>query len=169
MTIPAAHCEAKLHAFRKTQEGVVVSFVLHPAEVPERLALDSLGTRYMLALVAIGDDETPLPSSPLTGRVDEGSGRGTPTSSPNNNARNRYQFQTDMEKARDRAGMLSHDLRFWKWVGVSNEDEAARALRAEIAVNSRSEIATDIDAYDAYIKLETKYKAATGQIAEQRR
>ena len=53
------HCEAKLHAFRRTQEGVVVAFVIHPAEIPKALALDPLGTRYMLAFAAINDDETP--------------------------------------------------------------------------------------------------------------
>lgn len=53
----AAHCEAKLHGFRKTQDGIVVSFVLHPQDWPQALALDPLGTRYMLAVAQIGDDE----------------------------------------------------------------------------------------------------------------
>lgn len=56
----AIHCEAKKHAYRQTQDGVVVSFVLHPQEVPDGLATAALGTRYMLALVAIGDDEQPV-------------------------------------------------------------------------------------------------------------
>jgi len=55
----AEHCEAKKHAYRQTQDGVVVSFVLHPNEVPEGLATAALGTRYMLAVVEIGDDEQP--------------------------------------------------------------------------------------------------------------
>lgn len=37
-----------------------MSFVLHPNEVPAALQLASLGTRYMLALVEIGDDEKPI-------------------------------------------------------------------------------------------------------------
>lgn len=61
MAIPATHCEAKKHAYRQTQDGIVVSFVLHPNEVPDDLALAPLGTRYVLALVRIGDDETPQP------------------------------------------------------------------------------------------------------------
>jgi hypothetical protein len=55
----AIHCEAKKHAYRQTQDGVVVSFVLHPQDVPDGLATSGLGTRYMLALVEINDDETP--------------------------------------------------------------------------------------------------------------
>lgn len=56
----AMHCEAKKHAFRQTQDGVVVSFVLHPQEVPSGLTLAALGTRYMLALVEIGDNDQPV-------------------------------------------------------------------------------------------------------------
>ena len=59
----AAHCEAKLHGFRKTQDGIVVSFVLHPQDWPQALALDPLGTRYMLAVAQIGDDEQPVTGS----------------------------------------------------------------------------------------------------------
>lgn len=59
----AAHCEAKLHGFRKTQDGIVVSFVLHPQEAPSCFALDPLGTRYMLAVAQIGDDEQPVTGS----------------------------------------------------------------------------------------------------------
>ena len=56
----AMHCEAKKHAYRQTQDGVVVSFVLHPHEVPDGLATAPLGSRYVLALVQIGDDEQPV-------------------------------------------------------------------------------------------------------------
>jgi hypothetical protein len=59
------HCEAKKHAYRQTQDGVVVSFVLHPQEVPDGLATASLGTRYMLAMVEIGDNEEPKPQQPV--------------------------------------------------------------------------------------------------------
>lgn len=55
----AAHCEVKLHALRRTQDGTVVSFLVHPNDTPQCLALDPLGTRYMLAVAQIGDDERP--------------------------------------------------------------------------------------------------------------
>ena len=56
----ASHCEVKKHALRQTQDGVVVAFVLHPNDVPAALQLAPLGTRYMLALVEIDEDETPI-------------------------------------------------------------------------------------------------------------
>jgi len=58
-TIVAMNCEAKLYAFRKTREGTVVSFVIHPQEIPEGLATADIGARIMLAMVEIGDDERP--------------------------------------------------------------------------------------------------------------
>src|SRR5689334_9280134 len=126
MTVPASHCEAKLHAFRKTQDGVVVSFVLHPAEVPERLALDPLGTRYMLALVAIGDDEQPAPEP-----------------APESKHKARYRTSTQMEQARDRAAILCADPAFQDWYsGTRNEADTAAILRDDLLIASRSEIAT---------------------------
>jgi len=65
----ATSCEAKKHAYRQTQDGVVVSFVLHPQEVPAALTLAALGTRYMLALVEIGDDEQPKEVMPIAGAL----------------------------------------------------------------------------------------------------
>ena len=59
MAIPSTHCEAKKHGYRQTQDGIVVSFVLHPNEVPDDLVLAALGTRYMLVFTRIGDDEEP--------------------------------------------------------------------------------------------------------------
>lgn len=56
----AAHCEAKLYAFRKTRDGTIVSFVLHPQEMPDKLATADIGARFMLAMVEIGDDERPM-------------------------------------------------------------------------------------------------------------
>jgi hypothetical protein len=67
MTIPAIYCEVKKLAYRQSKEGIVVSFLVHPQEVPDALAVAPLGQRYMLALAQIGDDERPVePPSPST-------------------------------------------------------------------------------------------------------
>lgn len=55
----ASHCEVKLYAFRKTRDGTIVSFVLHPQDMPEKLAIADIGARFMLAMVELGDDEKP--------------------------------------------------------------------------------------------------------------
>lgn len=56
----AMNCEAKLYAFRKTKDGTVVSFVLHPTEMPDGLAIAEIGARFVLAMVEVGDDEKPV-------------------------------------------------------------------------------------------------------------
>ena len=45
--------EAKLLGFRRTQDGVVVSYVVHPSDVSAELAIAPLGTRYMVAVAEI--------------------------------------------------------------------------------------------------------------------
>lgn len=56
----SVHFEAKKHAYRQTQDGVVISFVMHPGDVAATLATAPLGTRYVVALVEVSDDETPV-------------------------------------------------------------------------------------------------------------
>src|SRR5262245_7514571 len=56
----AVHVTAKKIAYRQSKDGMVISFVLHPQEVPDKLATDPIGTSYMLALVEI-DDATGQP------------------------------------------------------------------------------------------------------------
>lgn len=53
--------EAKKHAYRQTQDGIVISFVVHHDDMSADLAAAPLGTRYQLALVQLADDETPVP------------------------------------------------------------------------------------------------------------
>jgi len=56
----AIHCEMKKVAYRQTKDGIVISFVLHPQEVPSELSTSHIGARYIAALVEIGDDEMPI-------------------------------------------------------------------------------------------------------------
>ena len=59
--------EGKLHSYRRTQEGAVVAFVIHPHDVTAELAMAPLGTRFMIGFSEIGDDETPM--APHAARV----------------------------------------------------------------------------------------------------
>jgi hypothetical protein len=60
----AMNCEAKLYAFRKTRDGTVVSFVIHPQEIPQGLGDADIGARFVLALVEIGENEEPKGRKP---------------------------------------------------------------------------------------------------------
>lgn len=60
----AVPCEMVLYAYRKNKDGVVVSFVVHPNDMPDALATAHIGSRWYGALVQIGDDEKPIPLKP---------------------------------------------------------------------------------------------------------
>lgn len=51
------HFEAIKYALRQSKDGYVVSFVVHPDDVPDDLSKSKIGTRYMVAFAEISDDE----------------------------------------------------------------------------------------------------------------
>ena len=111
----ATHFEAKLHALRRTNDGMVVSFLIHPNEVPSCIALDPLGQRYMVALAGINDDETArgIPGSVVMGALNEDGHVLDLKERAAKRAQVRYANGTEGERARTRAGMLPKDERFW--------------------------------------------------------
>lgn len=57
--------EALLHGMRKTRQGCVVSFLLHPNEIPQELQLADLGTRVLLAVAEITDEKMAVETDAL--------------------------------------------------------------------------------------------------------
>ena len=53
----AINAEVKLYAFRKTRDGTVISFVLHPNDTSERLMTADIGDCFVMALVPIKGQE----------------------------------------------------------------------------------------------------------------
>ena len=160
----ADHCEAKLHALRKTQDGVVVSFVLHPNDIPDRLMLSNLGTRYMLAFAEIGDDE--LPKRKDGDATDDGRTvlplPTTPETRPRVESAPRGAFN-DMPPVKQ-AGILCADPVFWKFLCengyyVSNELDTITAVRDICNVESRKHITAGTSAYDKWNWLVQRYRA----------
>jgi len=176
VSVPAFHVEAKLHGFRRTQEGVVVSFVVSPIDMPQALALDPLGTRYVLALCAIDDEEQPInprggPKPETIGNTQEnpghapveadGGGR-TAGSIPATGA-----TKSPGERAVIRAAILCSEPRFRIWMAGEDisTNEAAAMLREACGVESRANIAKDPAALDRFMKLETEYLIEIGAMA----
>ena len=56
----ALPCEMVKYALRQTRDGIVVSFVVHPNDMPAALQTSHIGSRWMAALVQIGDNELPV-------------------------------------------------------------------------------------------------------------
>lgn len=132
----------------------MVSFVLHPNEVPDDLALAPLGTRYMLALVRIGDDETPQ--------------------SPEQPKRPARPFASLARS--QQAGILCNDETFQHWAsGVIGEPNgtfcvtrARQFVLDECGINSRRELDVSDKAATAWDVLRGQFETATGRATEAR-
>ncbi len=146
--IPSSHCEAKKHAYRQTQDGIVVSFVLHPNEVPDDLALAALGTRYMLALSRIGDDEEPQEPEQKPKRPVE-----------------RWESMSPVKQA----AILCNDDQFQDWSapGQPSFDGARNYILHECGITSRKHLTAEGPRH-AWAAMVAKFRADTGRTAEQR-
>jgi len=63
----ALQFEALKVALKQDATGYVLTVKIHPDEIPEELLRDFVGARYMVAMVRVNDDETPV--QPLKNRV----------------------------------------------------------------------------------------------------
>lgn len=161
----AVHCEVKKCALRQTQDGIVVSFVLHPQEVPDELTIAPLGTRYMLALVKIGDDELPVRKEVVqhTGQTLDRPNKTPPAPVPPASGRAKRSFD-DMPPSQQ-AGMLCADPGFqiflcetFDFVTINHEG-AADFVRLHCHVESRSALDTAGPAGWRWRELVTQYRA----------
>lgn len=83
-------------------------------------------------------------------------------------ARTRYQQADVMERARQRAGMLPKDQKFRAWLRVTSEDDAAAYIRRACKIASRRDIASNPDAHERFLRVETDFMMFTGQLPEDR-
>lgn len=166
MTTHVFHFEAKKHAYRQTQDGIVVSFVVHPNDMCADLAIAPLGTQYVVALAPYTEEQRP-PSS--TGPEQPHPMRTVGGSSPPADAtppKPRTPFHTLPRS--QQAGMLLNDAAFRAWWGPDdgsawNAVEADCALKARLRIASKRELDTDGRAASAWDALVALYREDTGQ------
>ena len=154
----ALSCEARKIAYRQTKDGVVLSLLLHPSEIPDGLAIAPLGTRYMIALVEIGDDEQPKRKE---GDVTAQQNKERPVATPSRPATDRSggaQSWHQMSPTQQ-AGILCADKSFWKFIGAHSEQEAADFVRLRCGVTSRKDILPDNQAGRRWRDLVSDYRA----------
>lgn len=152
----ALACEAKKHAYRQTQDGVVVSFVLHPQEVPDELATAPLGQRYQLALVALNDDDTPR-----EGMVQHTGPRSIPATRLNNAQPARAKRSWDEMTPAQQAGMLRNDQSFGNFVREhwGQDEEPKELIYRWCNVSSNAHIAIGTPAHQKWDDLVSRYRA----------
>lgn len=144
--------EAKKHGWRQTQDGIVVSFVIHPDDINAALAVAPLGTRYGIAFVQMGDDEKPVVTQPValeapaSDREDE-------------KARTPWESLPYVTQA----AMRCNEPEFQKWIMAADAEAARRYVQGYCSVTSRRDIVRGTRAGDTWAVLESKYQAALAE------
>ena len=172
MTIPSVHFEARKVAYRQTKEGVVISFVVHPNEVDASFAISDIGTRYMVVLARIGDDEQPIEPNPSASADGPSAREGGHAGSKQPLVTGRAEGAKRERTLPEKVGMRCNDERFQEWAKKRHISGAAldtaSFVRNYCGVTSRKEILPGTEAGDTWLSLETRYLMETGQMAEPR-
>lgn len=176
------HFEALKSALRQTKEGVAVTFLIQPNDLPSALLAAPIGTRYTVAMCERGDDEQPVqrpepePAKPtVMGMLLETEAADHTRPRLSLVGKQRYAEASAMEKARIDCVMRCKDPRFWAWADlkpgwmtVNDEKSAAEYVRDALGIQSRREIAKEPKIFREWQRLETMFLADTGQMAESR-
>jgi hypothetical protein len=144
----ALHCEMVKYAYRQTKDGVVVSFVVHPNDIPAALSTSHIGARYLVALVEIDDNEQPKLLAPA---------KLIPPSGEKRNWRDLPPPQ--------QAGIRCDEPSFGIYLKETYPDDwhesqdAAACVRLICAVHSRAELGTNQKARVMWHQLDQQYQA----------
>lgn len=157
------HFEAKKHAYRQTQDGVVISFVVHPNDVSPEIATAALGTRYMVGLAEIGDDGAPSSSSGRTSDF-ESENRG---STPREGTKPKERRPFDSLPLSQQCAITCNDRNFIEYMThhfwntmIENPtpDDAAHLVRDHLGIKSRSELDDNLKARQKWRELNDLYQ-----------
>lgn len=133
------HFEAKLHAYRRTQDGAVVSFVIHPNDVTADLATAPLGTRFMIGFAEI---EAAVVQGSVQGQAEPGGDTGFSAAStipkkPRTPFHDLPPSQQCVLRCQDR------DFRRYltdRGYMAADEDQATITVKSICAIKSRAEL-----------------------------
>jgi len=129
--------EAVKTGLKQSKDGYLLTLAVHPDEIQDDLMRDFVGSRYVVVMVRLGDDEKPL---------------------------NREQ-EFPGDHAVKMAGMLCRDPEFWEWLSQKklledqNEKACAEWLSDYLGIESRKELKTDEDARALFNRLKEAFEA----------
>ena len=129
--------EAVKTGLKQSKDGYLLTLAVHPDEIQDDLMRDFVGSRYVVVMVRLGDDEKPL---------------------------NREQ-EFPGDHAVKMAGMLCRDPEFWEWLSQKklledqNEKACAEWLSDYLGIESRKELKTDEDARALFSRLKEAFEA----------
>ena len=130
--------EAIKTGLRQSKEGYNLTLAVHPDELPDDLTRDFIGSRYMVVMVRIGDDEQPI--------------------------NREHEFPGD--NAIKMAGIVCRDPGFWDFIHethtcespITSEIDCAIWLCNFLTIESRKELKTDVGARDLFIQLKKGFE-----------
>jgi hypothetical protein len=128
--------EAVKTALKQTKDGYGLSLAVHPDDLPEDLMRDFVGSRYMVVMVRIGDNEQPV---------------------------NR-ELEFPGDHAVKMAGMMCRDSDFWKWIklstgaDVTSEKECAQWLSEFLNIQSRKELKENQEVREVFNKYRKEFE-----------
>lgn len=131
----ALHFEAVYTFQKKSKDGVVIHLAIHPHEVPTDLLTAMIGSRFMVAMVQLNDQDEPVPVPGM----EEGA------------------------KAVASAGELCKNTKFQKWLSytyltdIDNEADAADLLKMNLGITSRSELRTNDKAREEFNAIKDQF------------
>jgi len=137
-------CEVVKIAMSQDKNGHILKVAIHPSDLPKDLMLDPLGTRYVMVLARLNDqDEVVQPKE-----------------------------KSEADKAIAMAGLLCRNQRFIDWMfdyGYSpdrTETGAVDGIKHLCGVESRREFHTNEYARKAFFKLAAEFESAVkkGQV-----
>lgn len=123
----AVHFEAVKVALSQSKDGHKLVLAVHPDDLPEDLFRSLVGQRYMIAAVALDDNDQPIP-------------------------KRERQAPTDPDKDVAYAARLCKEPAFQRWMynkghcRKPDEESTAAGLRTLLGVSSRSELRSSEEA-----------------------
>tara|TARA_R100001510_G_scaffold24017_1_gene21114 strand:- start:10705 stop:11118 length:414 start_codon:yes stop_codon:yes gene_type:complete len=126
----AMNFEAVKVSMSQNKEGVILRLSVHPNDCPSDLHTDWVGSRYMVAMVKLNDQ-------------DEIETR---------------QNEQAIQRLIASCGLLCRELDFQSFLGVDSEDKAVDSIREKCGISSRSEFRDNVLARESFIRIREEYK-----------
>lgn len=131
-------CEVVKIAMAQDKNGHILKLSIHPNDLPKDLVLDPLGSRYMMVLARLNDqDEVVQPKE-----------------------------KSDGDKAVDVAGLLCRNPRFISWLfdsgySLSRDQQGAiDGVRSICGIKSRAEFRTNEEARERFFELKAEFEVS---------
>lgn len=122
------HFEAVKISMNQNADGIVLKMAIHPDDCPPKLFNDFVGSRYMVAMARIMEDETP------------------------------EQTPQDLKRIKDSCTALCRHPKFQKWIlqgtGMElTEGNAAEVVRNTLGISSRADLDNSALARSAFVDM----------------